>query len=157
MPVQPDLVATLVAVGQNCPQPAIQPRLSLRNPGKQLFYFEHPHPLLVEILWGWALQGHSGRALWGHSGVGHSREKIGVGHSRETLGLGLWGWALQGDSAVGRRTLQGDFGVGHSRETLGLGTPGRFWEWALQGDSGVGHSERLWVWARRRVPGEEKS
>ena len=80
---------------------------------EQLFYFEYPHPLLVEILWGWALQGDSGA---GHSGVGHPRETLGLEHSMETLGLGtpetLWGWALQGDS-----------GVAHSRETLGLGTP----------------------------------
>ena len=101
----------------------------LMNPNQEnkLFYFEHPHPLLVEILWGWALQGDSGA---GHSGVGHSRETLGletlglalrrhskVGHSRETLGLGisgrLWGWALQEHSTVG-----------HFRDTLGLGTPG---------------------------------
>ena len=27
----------------------------------ELFDFERPHPLWVEILWGWALQGHSGQ------------------------------------------------------------------------------------------------
>ena len=63
-------------------------------------YFEHPHPLLVEILWGWA--------LWGHSGVGHETLRLGT-DSGDTLGLGtpgrLWGWALQGDS-----------GARHSRE-----------------------------------------
>ena len=36
----------------------------------ELFYLEHPHPLLVEILWGWALQGDSGAgqgwAVQGH-------------------------------------------------------------------------------------------
>ena len=64
---------------------------------KKIFGFEHPHPLLVEILWGWALQQHSGAGL--------SRETLGLG-LRETLGLGtgvgplglglqkLWGWRL---------------------------------------------------------------
>ena len=81
-------------------------------------YFEHPNPLLVEICWGWALQGHSG-----------------AGHSEDTT---LWGWALQGDCGVGHlggrwlgtpgrlwgEALQGHSRVGHSRDTLGLGTPG---------------------------------
>ena len=88
--------------------------------------------ILVEILWGWAFQQ--------HSGAGHSGDNLGLGtrgrlwgskhsgdrRSRETLGLGLWVWA---------------------RETLGLGTPGtgtlkKLWGRALQGDSGwetLGH------------------
>ena len=36
----------------------------------KLVYFEHPHPLLVEILYGWAPGTLWGWALWGHSGVG---------------------------------------------------------------------------------------
>ena len=111
---------------------------------QNLFYFEHPHPLL-------------------YSGVGHSRKTLGlgtpgVGHSWETLGLGtparLCGWALWRHSGVGhsRETLGlgiRDSGVGHSKNTLELGTPGTLW---------VGHSrdERGVDWARRRVPGEEK-
>ena len=81
-------------------------------------------PVLVEILWGWALQGHSG-----------------AGHSRTTLGL-------QGDSGAGHcRGLgaPGHSDLGHSTETLGLGnfsetSTGTLSGWALQGDSGVGHS-----------------
>ena len=41
-------------------------------------------------LWGWEsgnIPGDSGLALWGHSGVGRSRESLG-GHSKDTLGLG---------------------------------------------------------------------
>ena len=89
----------------------------LRAPQK-LFDFEHPHPLLVERLWAWALQGH------------------GAGHPGETLGLWCWalqerwGWALQANS--GGWALQGD--------SVGLGTPERLWGWALQGHSRVGHS-----------------
>ena len=142
----------------------------LPPPKKKIFYFEHPHPLLVDTL-GWALQGHTG-----------------AGHSSDTLGLGtrLWGGETDTLGLGSRETLA------HRRETLGLGTPGTFWGWALQeGDSGaghsretgVGHSRRLWCWAlwghsgahskfghsgtgwaergvdraRRRVPGEEKS
>ena len=69
---------------------------------RKLFYFEveHPHPLLVEILWGWALQGHSGAGHWGQSGVGEFRETL----------QGDSGWAPQGDS--------------WAQDTLGLGTPG---------------------------------
>ena len=74
---------------------------------QKCFYFERPHPLLVEILWGWALQGHAGAGhsgdtlglvqLQGDSGAGHSGDNLGVGHRRDTLTPGtLWGWALQG-------------------------------------------------------------
>ena len=85
-------------------------------------------------LWDWALQGdseilrgRSGLALWGDSGVGHSRKILGlgtsgtlwVGHSRQTLGLG---------------TLQGPSRVGHSRDTLGLGTPGMSEEFTGRGE-----------------------
>ena len=51
---------------------------------KTICYFEQPHLLLVEIVWGWALQGDSGAR---HSGAGTSE----IGHSRETLGLGTSG------------------------------------------------------------------
>ena len=63
------------------------------------FYFEHPHPLLVEILWGWALQDTLGFGPPGDFAAGHSRETLGFGSSR-------------------------DSGVGHARDTLELGTPG---------------------------------
>ena len=97
----------------------------------KLFYFEHPSRYSNTL--GLGTVGHSGVALQGDSGAGHSGDR----HSRETLGLGLWGWALEGDS-----------GIGHSKETLGLGilgtgTLGRVFGWALQGDSGVGD----WGWA----------
>ena len=93
----------------------------------KLFYFEPPHPLLVEILWGWALQ-----------------QRLG------TLGR-LWGWALQGDSGWARWETLG------SGDSLGLRTLGRLWGWAsgvvlgwaLQG---VGHSRDT-----LSRPGEEKS
>ena len=58
------------------------------------FYFDYPHPLLVEIPWGWALQEHSGRetlgrlwswALQGHFGVGHSRDERGVDRARRRV------------------------------------------------------------------------
>ena len=113
--------------------------VALGSPGKGAL--EHPHLLLVEMLWGWALQG------------------VGTGdrHSGGAPGLGtagkLWAWAL-------RRRSEGDFGVGHSRETLGLG-PAKLWGWALQADFGVqrhsswglswgalgliGHSRGLWT------------
>ena len=84
---------------------------------KKIFGFEHPHPLLVEILWGWALQQHSGAGL--------SRETLGLGFRRLwvwALGLDLWGWASRnsgvGDSGLG---TPGNGGVGRPRETLGLG------------------------------------
>ena len=105
-----------VSMSQSPPKPRKQPKV---------FYFEHPHPLLVEILWCWALQGHSG-----------------AGHSGDTLGLGT-----PGDSGQFRATLG-------TRETLGLGTPGTIWVGQLRatlgvrGDSGLGSgNRRLWVWA----------
>ena len=70
----------------------------------KVFYFEHPHPVLIEILWGWALNtilglGTRGR-FWGFGAgnTGHWGWASGVGHWRlwvgHTLGLGrLWGWA----------------------------------------------------------------
>ena len=92
---------------------------------KNYFTSKIPHPLLVEILWRWALQVHF----------------RGVGHSRETLGLGtsgrLWAWALRRivGTGVGHSRKLGSskkYGVGHSRDTLdghsrdtlGLGPPG---------------------------------
>ena len=134
----------------------------------KLFYFEHPHPLLVEILWGWALRG--------HSGVGHSRKNSGAGHSGNTLKLGtperlwvwvlrakdtatprrLWGWALQGNSGIGLGTRRVWYSGWALQETLGLGTPDRYKGWALgdthfretlelgTGQSGVGNSGRLY-------------
>ena len=89
---------------------------------RQLFYFEHPHPLSVEqhsgAGHGWALEGDSGL----HSGAGDFGDR----HSRETLGL--WGWALQGDSRIG-----------HSRRLWG----GRLWGWEFGGNSGLGILGRL--------------
>ena len=76
---------------------------------QKLFYFEHPHPLLVEILWGWAPG-----TLWGWALRGHW-----LGTS-ERLWAGHWVWALQKDSEV-RDSLA--LWVGHSNKTLGLGTP----------------------------------
>ena len=114
----------------------------------------------LRAIWGWAIQrdsgaGHSllGSALQGDSGAAHSGDSLGlgtlhgdfgVGHSRETLGLG--GWALRKHS-----------GAGHSRETLELGSKNTL-ELGTPGHFGVGHrDEREVDWARRRVPGEEKS
>ena len=115
----------------------------LRSRQYKLFYFEHPHPLLAEILWGWALQGHSGAghsggrlwgwALQGDSGAGHSRTLWGLGtpctlqgHSGLSTPGRLWGWAILAKvrhSGVGHSGDSGNTGVGHSRKTLNLGTP----------------------------------
>ena len=99
---------------------------------KKIFGFEHPHPLLVEILWGWALQQ--------HSGAGRSRGTLRLGF-RETLGLGTGPLGL-GPGTLGLETLGWAL-----LETVGLGPLGRLWGWAgvvwgwaLQGHSRVGHS-----------------
>ena len=147
----------------------------------KLFYFEHPHPLLVEILWGWALQGDSGlhSGGWALRGLGTPGRlgvesgactlgNLGLGYSGRLWGwalpLGAWGGALPGDSGaahsgdtLGLGTLRGDSGVGHSRETLELGSKNTL-KLGTPGHFGVGHRDERGVdWARRRVPGEEKS
>ena len=76
---------------------------------KILFRFEHPHPLLVEILWGRApgTLGLGTRSRQGDPGVGHSGDS----------GLGtplFWGWAL---GTPGSWALQSP-GAEHSRDTL---------------------------------------
>ena len=76
----------------------------------KLFYLERPHPLLVEILWRWALQVHSGAGHGGWALQGNS----GPGHSGDTLGLGTPG--------------NSRFGVGHSRDERGVDGRGEeFW------------------------------
>ena len=43
--------------------------------GNKQFYFEHPHPLWVEILWGWALRDSLG--LGTHCRARHSKDTEG--------------------------------------------------------------------------------
>ena len=81
------------------------------TPRKKYFTSNIPHPLLVEILWGWAGLGTPRRlgdwALQEDSGAGHSDTL--VGHSRESLGWALqrdWHWERGVDRA--RRRLPGE-------------------------------------------------
>ena len=101
---------------------------------RKLFYFEHPHPLWVEILWGWALQR--------PSGVGPSRATLalgiqgqfGVGHSRDTLARvergTHWGWGHCRDTLENTAKRHTYF-TGHSRDTCGDKLSGVWGGWAL--------------------------
>ena len=90
----------------------------------KLFYFEHPHPLLVEILWGWALQGHSGVRHSRETLGGHSKE-TGVGHPRDTLELGtptprVWNNNNNNDNKNNNNTNHNNNNTNHNNNNNGF-------------------------------------